>query len=44
MEYQDRVNAKQVDVLELLTRRVLDLEEKLSRVIKLVYDLVEKSK
>jgi len=41
MEYQDKVNAKQAEVLELLTQKVLDLEEKLSRVIKLIYELTE---
>ncbi len=41
MEYQDKVNAKQAEVLKLLTQKVLDLEEKLSRVIKLIYELTE---
>jgi hypothetical protein len=41
MEYQDKVNAKNVEALRLLTEKVIDLESKLTRVIKLVAELVE---
>lgn len=41
IEYQEEVNKRTGDVLALMTQKVIDLENKVSRLIKLVYKLTE---